>query len=111
MCNEPHIVSKDCEQKLSPFHQTLIPGRLCTHPILYQELPRATWHESCITRVGQNRIHTPYMTVYLVIPLPEMLYMHLKWLWQTLQAIKQMTMRAQCVAVTALPKQGDVQTS
>jgi hypothetical protein len=51
------------------------------------------------------------MTVYLVIPLPEMLYMHLKWLWQTLQAIKQMTMRAQCVAVTALPKQGDVQTS
>jgi len=24
-----------------------------------------------IIRVGQNRIHTPYMTVYLVIPLPQ----------------------------------------
>jgi len=27
-------------------------------------------------RVGQNRIYTPYMTVYLVITLPEIPYMH-----------------------------------
>jgi hypothetical protein len=29
-----------------------------------------------IHRVGQNRIYTPYMTVYLVIPLPKIPYMH-----------------------------------
>ena len=27
-------------------------------------------------RVGQNRIHTPYMTVYLMISLPKILYIH-----------------------------------
>jgi len=27
-------------------------------------------------RVGQNRIYTPYMTVYLVISLPKILYIH-----------------------------------
>ena len=29
-----------------------------------------------IVRVGQNRIYAPYMTVYLVIPLPKIPYMH-----------------------------------
>ena len=29
-----------------------------------------------ISRVGQNRIYTPYMTVYLVISLPKLPYMH-----------------------------------
>jgi len=29
-----------------------------------------------IHRVGHNRIHTPYMTVYLVISLPKILYIH-----------------------------------
>jgi len=29
-----------------------------------------------IFRVGQNRIYTPYMTVYLVIPLPKIPYIH-----------------------------------
>jgi hypothetical protein len=29
-----------------------------------------------ITRVGQNRIFTPYMTVYLVISLPKIPYSH-----------------------------------
>jgi hypothetical protein len=29
-----------------------------------------------ITRVGQNRIYTPYMTVYLVISLPKIPYIH-----------------------------------
>ena len=27
-------------------------------------------------RVGQNRIYTPYMTVYMVISLPKILYTH-----------------------------------
>jgi hypothetical protein len=27
-------------------------------------------------RVGQNRIYAPYMTVYLVISLPKIPYMH-----------------------------------
>ena len=30
----------------------------------------------CITRVGQNRIYAPYMTVYLVISLPKSPYIH-----------------------------------
>ena len=30
----------------------------------------------CICRVGQNRIYTPYMTVYLVISLPKIPYIH-----------------------------------
>jgi hypothetical protein len=29
-----------------------------------------------MTRVGQNRIYAPYMTVYLVISLPKKTYMH-----------------------------------
>ena len=29
-----------------------------------------------IPRVGQNRIYTPYMTVYLVISLPKLSYIH-----------------------------------
>jgi len=29
-----------------------------------------------IGRVGQNRMYTPYMTVYLVIPLPKLPYIH-----------------------------------
>jgi hypothetical protein len=34
-------------------------------------------HGSCLVfRVGQNRIYTLYMTVYLVIPLPKILYIH-----------------------------------
>jgi len=31
---------------------------------------------SQIRRVGQNRMYTPYMTVYLVISLPEIPYIH-----------------------------------
>jgi hypothetical protein len=31
---------------------------------------------SAVLRVGQNRINTPYMTVYLVISLPKNLYIH-----------------------------------
>ena len=31
---------------------------------------------SLISRVGQNRIYAPYMTVYLVISLPKIPYMH-----------------------------------
>jgi hypothetical protein len=29
-----------------------------------------------MSRVGQNRINTPYMTVYLVISLPKIPYIH-----------------------------------
>ena len=36
-------------------------------------------------RVGQNRIYTPYMTVYLVISLPKYcIYTVYKWFWPTL---------------------------
>jgi hypothetical protein len=30
----------------------------------------------CFIKVGQNRIYTPYMTVFLVISLPKILYIH-----------------------------------
>jgi len=30
----------------------------------------------CMCRVGQNRIYTPYMTIYLVISLPKLPYIH-----------------------------------
>jgi hypothetical protein len=30
----------------------------------------------CLSRVGQNRIYTPYMTVYLMISLPKIPYIH-----------------------------------
>ena len=34
-----------------------------------------------IARVGQNRINTPYMTVYFVIPLPKLPYIHRIYIW------------------------------
>jgi len=40
---------------------------------LSQFEPNSTWVG---TRVGQNRIYTPYMTVYLVISLPKIPYIH-----------------------------------
>jgi len=37
-------------------------------------------------RVNQNRIYTPYMTVYMVISLPKILYYSVYiWFWPTLQ--------------------------
>ena len=38
------------------------------------------------SRVGQNRVYTPFMTVYLVIPLPKIPYIHRMyiWFWPTL---------------------------
>ena len=38
--------------------------------------PSCNCHVSLISRVGQDRIYTPYMTVYLVISLPKLLYIH-----------------------------------
>ena len=37
---------------------------------------RATYRAQHIGRVGQNRIYAPYMTVYLVISLPKIPYIH-----------------------------------
>ena len=37
---------------------------------------RYGYKESCITRVGQNRIYAPYMTVYLGSSLPKIPYIH-----------------------------------
>ena len=44
-------------------------------------------------RVGQNRIYTPYMTVYLVISLPMIPYIHriYIWFWPTLLTCNQAT--------------------
>ena len=41
-------------------------------------------------RVGQNRIYTPYMTVYMVNSLPKRPYTHriYIWFWPTLGMIK-----------------------
>ena len=45
-----------------------------THPHFCVQAGSCVWH--ILTRVGQNRIYTPYMTVYLVIPLPNIPYIH-----------------------------------
>jgi len=39
----------------------------------YHRNPSSSIH---ISRVGQNRIYTPYMTVYLVISLPKIPYVN-----------------------------------
>ena len=41
-----------------------------------QGTPRGLARTVHIQRVGQNRIYTPYMTVYLVISLPKIPYIH-----------------------------------
>ena len=38
------------------------------------DLPLKTNLCNSVCRGGQNRIYTPYMTIYLVISLPELLY-------------------------------------
>ena len=40
------------------------------------KLDYRTAHTCFMLRVGQNRIYTPYMTVYLVISLPKIPYIH-----------------------------------
>jgi hypothetical protein len=42
---------------------------------MYIELDR-TVHKHRICRVGQNRIYAPYLTVYMVISLPKIPYIH-----------------------------------
>jgi hypothetical protein len=43
-------------------------------------------HHLFVYKVGQSRIYTPYMTVYLVISLPKIPYIHriYIWFWPTL---------------------------
>ena len=50
----------------------------CSHPCVLQEAIGlcAEVHPFLTCRVGQNRIYTPYMTVYLVISLLKIPYMH-----------------------------------
>ena len=62
----------------------------CVWISIYMAMAR---HSMCskealqMCRVGQNRIYTPYMTVYLVISLPKILYIHRIYtrFWPTLQ--------------------------
>ena len=46
-----------------------------------------------MVRVGQNRMYTPFMTVYLVISLPKIPYIHriYIWFWPTLLMVKRST--------------------
>ena len=50
----------------------------------------------CITRVDQNRMYTPYMTVYLVIPLPETPYVYI-WFWPPYVKLKNARPCVMCV--------------
>jgi len=43
-------------------------------PYTYSHISRVS--QNCIYWVGQNRIYAPYMTVYLVISLPKIPYIH-----------------------------------
>ena len=49
-------------------------------------------------KVGQNCIYTPYMTVYLVITLPKIPYIHRIYIWfrPTLQMRKGVTIKGSC---------------
>ena len=48
-----------------------------THAILILFKCMSVWRDAApLFRVGQNRIYTPYMTVYLVISLPKIPYIH-----------------------------------
>jgi hypothetical protein len=53
-------------------------------PYTYSHISRVS--QNCIYWVGQNRIYAPYMTVYLVISLPKIPYIHriYIWIWPTL---------------------------
>ena len=63
-------------------------------------------------RVGQNRIYAPYMTVYLVISLPKIPYIHRKYMVlanpkqeQNTQQHKQNTMQPICCNATHHPNE------
>jgi len=62
-------------------------------------------NSSCrVFRVGQNCTFTPYMTVYLVISLPKIPYIHriyiyilYIWFWPTLQVLHRMALELGCM--------------
>jgi len=57
--------------------QTFVSRKQMNNPGLHMALTHGAHTTRIYTsRVGQNRIYTPYMTVFLVIPLPEILYIH-----------------------------------
>jgi len=53
---------------------------LCTHHaklhVAHSRYCKRAYAEQAILRVGQNRIYTPYMTLYLVISLTKIPYIH-----------------------------------
>jgi hypothetical protein len=49
-------------------------SRSCTALLAKSQL--SFLDQSVTMRVGQNRIYTPYMTVYLMMSLPKMLYIN-----------------------------------
>jgi hypothetical protein len=59
---------------LESLHSQLSCGEraLITHPFVCMQNGLAV--SQCVIRVGQNVIHTPYVTVYLVIFLPKVMY-------------------------------------
>jgi hypothetical protein len=60
--------------------------RLLAAVLQLEALPETARDRSVLHRVGQNRIFTPYMTVYFLISLPRIPYIHriYIWFWLTL---------------------------
>jgi len=56
-------------------HYTTVLSKSPVHHLHVRRLARFK-SESFMYRVGQNRIYTPYMTVYVMISLPKKTYVH-----------------------------------
>jgi hypothetical protein len=61
----------------------------CFTGVLFFVLHSKVLETSVTVRVGQNRIYTPYMTVYLMISLQKIPYIHTVyiWFWPTLVTV------------------------
>ena len=72
-----HGAAKGCILKPKALHKDTCRYGRGQLLVLSKRIAVSITHRPCIiTRVGQNRIYTPYMTVYLVISLFKIPYIH-----------------------------------
>jgi len=80
--NDPCIQTAKfaCHGPCLPSQANLAPKHDAVHPRSTVVTPLAKVHHPLfpfMSRVGQNRIYAPYMTVYLVVSLPKTPYIHI----------------------------------
>jgi len=75
--DEQQVSNSDNYGRTCMFHLTRFASRHANKIEFVGRLGGRTQQYSCfMLKVGQNRIYTPYMTVYLVISLPKIPYIH-----------------------------------